>query len=187
MLPLATPPCTSSRQSCHVCWCTCVLHIQLTLSPREMPPSRSPSISSRIIDDNDNAGPSSSTGDLTMSQSHASRRLPAPQNSEFSTSAALLAMQRARSAYNPAQPVPFGNQHPNMGQPQQQEDHFQHLRKHNLGTKEAWTAIPASEGFRILELCRSMSATSSSSLAVRQFQALRLILVVRGGSRSSGK
>jgi len=42
------------------------------------------------------------------------------------------------------------------------EDPFMDLRKHNLATKEAWTAIPASEGFKILDACRSLSATSSS-------------------------
>jgi hypothetical protein len=31
-------------------------------------------------------------------------------------------------------------------------DLFRPLRKHNLHTREAWTAIPASEGARILDL-----------------------------------
>jgi hypothetical protein len=33
-------------------------------------------------------------------------------------------------------------------------DLFRPLRKHNLHTREAWTAIPASEGARILDLVR---------------------------------
>ncbi|KAH8805735.1 hypothetical protein F5884DRAFT_737089 [Xylogone sp. PMI_703] len=41
-------------------------------------------------------------------------------------------------------------------------DPYQHLRDANIPTKTAWVAIPASEGFRILNLCRSMSQTSSS-------------------------
>jgi hypothetical protein len=36
-------------------------------------------------------------------------------------------------------------------------DLFRPLRKHNLHTREAWTAIPASEGARILDLVRPTS------------------------------
>lgn len=38
-------------------------------------------------------------------------------------------------------------------------DPFKGLREHNISTKSAWTAIPAVEGFRILDLCKSMSVT----------------------------
>ena len=40
-------------------------------------------------------------------------------------------------------------------------DPFRILHDHNLATKTAWTVIPASEGFRILDLCKSLSATHS--------------------------
>ncbi|RFU28078.1 hypothetical protein B7463_g8261, partial [Scytalidium lignicola] len=41
-------------------------------------------------------------------------------------------------------------------------DPYRHLRDANIPTKAAWVAIPASEGFRILDFCKSMSQTSSS-------------------------
>jgi hypothetical protein len=39
-------------------------------------------------------------------------------------------------------------------------DLFRPLRKHNLHTREAWTAIPASEGARILDLVRPTPRTT---------------------------
>lgn len=42
-------------------------------------------------------------------------------------------------------------------------DPYKHLRNHNIGTKPAWTVIPASEGFRILDLCKSMSTAASAA------------------------
>jgi hypothetical protein len=39
-------------------------------------------------------------------------------------------------------------------------DPYTHLRSHNIGTKSAWTVIPASEGFRVLDLCKSMSTAA---------------------------
>jgi hypothetical protein len=42
-------------------------------------------------------------------------------------------------------------------------DPFHALRRHNLSTKPAWTVIPASEGFRILDLCKSLSVTQSEN------------------------
>ncbi|PMD41158.1 hypothetical protein L207DRAFT_543437 [Hyaloscypha variabilis F] len=44
-------------------------------------------------------------------------------------------------------------------------DPFRALREHHLSTKPAWTVIPASEGFRILDLCKSLSSVSSSGVA----------------------
>jgi hypothetical protein len=40
-------------------------------------------------------------------------------------------------------------------------DPFRALRSHHLTTTFAWTPIPASEGFRILDLCKSLSTTVS--------------------------
>ncbi|KAG0648634.1 hypothetical protein D0Z07_5086 [Hyphodiscus hymeniophilus] len=37
------------------------------------------------------------------------------------------------------------------------KDPYKYLHNHNIGTKAAWMVIPASEGFRILDLCKSMS------------------------------
>ncbi|KAI9052161.1 hypothetical protein LZ554_003523 [Drepanopeziza brunnea f. sp. 'monogermtubi'] len=36
-------------------------------------------------------------------------------------------------------------------------DPFRALREHNIGTKYAWTVIPAAEGFQILDLCKQLS------------------------------
>ena len=48
------------------------------------------------------------------------------------------------------------------GPPQQHPDLFHRLRKFNIGTKFAWTAIPAHEGFKVVEICRSLSSTGTS-------------------------
>jgi hypothetical protein len=42
-------------------------------------------------------------------------------------------------------------------------DPFKYLRNHNIGTKQAWTVIPATEGFRILDLCKSLSTAASAA------------------------
>jgi hypothetical protein len=39
-------------------------------------------------------------------------------------------------------------------------DPYKLLRRHNIGTKQVWAVIPASEGFRILDLCKSMSTAA---------------------------
>lgn len=125
---------------------------------REMPLSRSPSTTrtaSLPLDPLPSTPSSSSSTTLAMHPLHASHSHPHPSGDrrlppmDFSPSATLMAMQRggSRSHSSSSQAV--------------HEDPFHNLRKHNLVTKEAWTAIPSSEGFRILELCRSMSATSS--------------------------
>lgn len=49
---------------------------------------------------------------------------------------------------------PYGRQSP-------ASDPFRALREHHLSTKIAWTVIPASEGFRILDLCKSLSTVST--------------------------
>ncbi|CZT13584.1 uncharacterized protein RCO7_10829 [Rhynchosporium graminicola] len=41
-------------------------------------------------------------------------------------------------------------------------DPFRALREHRITTKQAWTAIPSSEGFRILDLCKSLSVTQNN-------------------------
>lgn len=46
--------------------------------------------------------------------------------------------------------------------PSDMTDPFRRLRDNNLKTKIAWTVIPASEGFRILDLCKSLSVASST-------------------------
>ena len=58
-------------------------------------------------------------------------------------------------ASSPAIPEWTGNKLPN--------DPYKHLRNHNIGTKTAWKVIPASEGFRILDLCKSMSTAASAA------------------------
>jgi hypothetical protein len=42
-------------------------------------------------------------------------------------------------------------------------DPYKHLRNHNIKTRPAWTVIPASEGIRILDLCKSMSTATSAA------------------------
>ncbi|CAG8979234.1 hypothetical protein HYALB_00011904 [Hymenoscyphus albidus] len=52
--------------------------------------------------------------------------------------------------------------------PSPEKDLFRVLREHNISTKTAWTVIPASEGTRVLELCKSLSVAQEvrgSSLA----------------------
>ena len=47
--------------------------------------------------------------------------------------------------------------------PQNHGDPFRALREHNISTKSAWTVIPAAEGIRILDLCKSMSVAREGS------------------------
>lgn len=42
-------------------------------------------------------------------------------------------------------------------------DPYKHLRRSNIGTKPAWTVIPAEEGFRILQFCKSMSTAATAA------------------------
>ncbi|PMD58562.1 uncharacterized protein K444DRAFT_531650 [Hyaloscypha bicolor E] len=49
---------------------------------------------------------------------------------------------------------PYGRHSPAL-------DPFRPLREHHLSTKIAWTVIPAAEGFRILDLCKRLSAVSA--------------------------
>lgn len=57
----------------------------------------------------------------------------------------------------------------NTHYPRPEKDLFRVLREHNISTKTAWTVIPASEGTRVLELCKSLSVAQEvgrgSSLA----------------------
>ncbi|EPE33549.1 hypothetical protein GLAREA_06562 [Glarea lozoyensis ATCC 20868] len=41
--------------------------------------------------------------------------------------------------------------------PYSDKDLFRGLREHNISTKTAWTVMPASEGTRVLDLCKSLS------------------------------
>ncbi|RDW94984.1 hypothetical protein BP5796_00747 [Coleophoma crateriformis] len=60
-------------------------------------------------------------------------------------------------AYQNSNSMPQDSAHPffNMSNPSQ--DPFRALRDRNLHTKHAWTVIPAAEGFRILDLCKTLS------------------------------
>lgn len=46
------------------------------------------------------------------------------------------------------------------------QDPFRALREHNIGTKYAWTVIPAAEGIRILDVCKGMSAARDDGVVV---------------------
>lgn len=142
--------------------------------PREMPSAqldRSTSTSSRIslIEDDD-------TMDTT---SHYSSMSAYKRPSEFSPSAVLMSMasqpSHSRSSYpaysyphpvsysQPSTPSPATSSHipysttSMIHHPNMPLDPYKALREHNIGTKSAWTAIPASEGFRILDHCKSLS------------------------------
>jgi hypothetical protein len=41
--------------------------------------------------------------------------------------------------------------------PYSEKDLFRGLREHNISTKSAWTVMPASEGTRVVEMCKSLS------------------------------
>ncbi|KUJ06514.1 uncharacterized protein LY89DRAFT_603275 [Mollisia scopiformis] len=112
------------------------------------------------------------------------RRPIGPSNDSFSASSVLMSMSQ-RSSYpaysansssypsytysSPSTPSPVTafthsmshspHQHSlaPYAPPQNHGDPFKALREHNISTKSAWTVIPAAEGFRILDLCKSMS------------------------------
>lgn len=144
----------------------------------------------------------------SMARGH---HFPTHVGSEFSPSAALLAMKKSQShsrspprAATSSPPTPYtlsshpsphaarplstshlqsSSQHPYASFSQHElaefhslspaiqewtsnslpKDPYKHLRNHNIGTKSAWTAIPASEGFRILDLCKSLSTAASAA------------------------
>ncbi|KAH7305721.1 hypothetical protein BKA65DRAFT_199860 [Rhexocercosporidium sp. MPI-PUGE-AT-0058] len=59
-------------------------------------------------------------------------------------------------------PMPFPPPHsstPTIAHHHPQSDPFRALREHHITTKHAWTAIPSTEGFRIVDLCKSLSVT----------------------------
>ena len=116
------------------------------------------------------------------SSSMSAYRRPPPA-SDFSPSQVLMSMaSRSSSSSYPAptsyfppshssSPIPAfsspsstiqsRSQLPPYGRHSPAPDPFRPLREHHLSTKTAWTVIPAAEGFRILDLCKSLSAVSA--------------------------
>jgi len=151
------------------------------MNDREMPTAqlhsdRNSSISSSRI---------STADDDEMDTSDPSTSMPyrrAPPT-DFSPSQVLMSMaSRSSSSYpvpNPyfppshSSPIPAfsspsalinstSHSHlPPYGRHSPAPDPFRALREHRLSTKPAWTVIPASEGFRILDLCKSLSSVST--------------------------
>lgn len=144
----------------------------------------------------------------TISHQHPnrdSRRLPAlPSSSmaEFNPSSTLLSMQKARTGFSPPQTQTQQQQQQQLGMTNWapmgastssssssntmsivRDDPFHNLRRHNLATKEAWAAIPSSEGFKILDLCRNMSATNSSPVSLLPLTFPSKIVYFIGGGK----
>jgi hypothetical protein len=103
------------------------------------------------------------------SSSVMSYKHPIPTTEHFSPSAVLLSMARLSHSQNsspsPAATYshPTTSYYPRPSPSPLSTDPFRALRRHNLHTKSAWTVIPAAEGFRILDLCKSLSATQSEN------------------------
>ncbi|CZR68387.1 uncharacterized protein PAC_18286 [Phialocephala subalpina] len=121
---------------------------------------------------------------------HDYKRAHGPSTESFSASSVLMSMSQ-RSSYpgytssmssypsytysSPSTPGPVTaftqsmshSPHPPSmapyAPPQNHGDPFRALREHNISTKSAWTVIPAAEGFRILDMCKSMSIAREGS------------------------
>jgi hypothetical protein len=76
---------------------------------------------------------------------------PSYTYSSPSTSSPVTAFTHSMSHSPQPQPIPPYAASQSHGDP------FRALRERNISTKSAWTVIPATEGFRILDLCKSMS------------------------------
>jgi hypothetical protein len=107
-------------------------------------------------------------GASDLSTSNAPFKRSIPTSESFSPSAVLLSMSSPASSntytvsstYIPHNPRPAFSQpppNPLYERNSPPSDPFRVLRDHQLSTKTAWTVIPAAEGFRILDLCKSMS------------------------------
>lgn len=131
----------------------------------------SSSRTSHVYDDDDKMS-------IASSSQYGYKRPP----DSFSPSAVLMSMA-SRSSYppythqssysQPTTPTPIttfspppttsmtGSYHnPHASLPR---DPFKTLREHNMSTKSAWTVIPAAEGIRILDYCKSMSVATDDS------------------------
>jgi len=124
-----------------------------------------------LTDDNDEDQMESSDPSTSMSVF----RRPIPTTESFSPSAVLMSMATPSSSSNYPAPSPylpstsplaFSSPAPSNLVPYSRLSHppapdpFHALREYHLSTKSAWTVIPASEGFRILDLCKSLSTTT---------------------------
>jgi hypothetical protein len=121
-----------------------------------------------LADDDDHLDPSN------PSSSMSAFRRPVSTTESFSPSAVLMSMATRSSSSTYPAPSPYVPSHSPLtafsspipshltpyGRHSPAPDPFRVLREHHLSTKPAWTVIPASEGFRILDLCKSLSTTS---------------------------
>lgn len=157
---------------------SCVLRLTVA---REMPVSRSPSASTQGLrspkEEDIDPGPSLLTSlsrpSLPSNSSHPHQQPPsnpfsAPYSQQHDTAQAFQPAQSSHLQTRPL-PIPADYQTPmymggavTSAPPPPRVDLFLPLRKFNIHTKIAWTAIPAQEGFRVVELCRSLSSTTTS-------------------------
>ena len=137
---------------------------------REMPTSRSPSQSSytKTSDDEDIkpipsflASPSHS---MTPIPSH-HQSYPASLSTHFSHQNAFHSPPLRPKSHALSIPTdPISTAYISGSNPSPQNpDLFYHLRKFNIATTTAWTVIPASEGFKAVDTCKSLSSTGSGT------------------------
>lgn len=138
--------------------------------------SGSSSRKSPLSDDEASSSPDPAPSILastSLGQYQPPRLPPVEAMSSYSPSGSLLTQQRPPDRHlesSAPQQYHFPAGHPppilpgiSSWPPGAELDHFRNLRKFKINTKEAWTAIPASEGSKIMDLCRSLSTTSASS------------------------
>jgi hypothetical protein len=68
-------------------------------------------------------------------------------------------------------PNPYSSQ-PEALYPCSEKDLFRGLREHNISTKSAWTVMPASEGTRVVEMCKSLSVAQVVESAAHGSRAM---------------
>jgi hypothetical protein len=106
-----------------------------------------------------------SLSQVLTSNSHSSYASPpyAPPSTSSSTPSPIsttMSLSRfcPQDVYSPEQ---LASRPPDVRSLRHQNDPFWALRSHNLPIKTAWTAIPAAEGFKILDFCKRNSVTTS--------------------------
>jgi hypothetical protein len=97
----------------------------------------------------------------SSSSSYPTTIAPSYYTSHSHSPSPLPAFSSPSYAHSISHQIPPYIQTPHSQSPTPAPDPFRTLREHHLTTRFAWTPIPASEGFRILDLCKSLSTTAA--------------------------
>lgn len=114
-----------------------------------------------------NQHPGSSRSSYSASYSQPTTPIPLNAYSYSTTTTYTTPAMAGPSSYIPVtNPPNYSDRILSTIYPEANKDLFRTLREHKIRTKTAWTVIPASEGNRILDLCKSLSVAQSASSPV---------------------